>query len=165
MASEAKRSRRLLGREEKKGRMFDPSLDYGLLPSLTGFALRRASLLDFGGFGDALGDRSITPLRYSLIEVVGANPGLQQVQLAEILGLAKPAATLAIDFWESRKCVERRKDERDRRSYGIFLTPTGKRTLANLQRLVAEHDKKLTSCLSDAELESLHSCLKKIYDQ
>ena len=46
-----------------KTRMFDPSLDYGLLPTLTGFALRRASLLDFGGFGEALGDRAITPLR------------------------------------------------------------------------------------------------------
>lgn len=145
--------------------MFDPSLDYGILPSLTGFALRRASLLDFGQFGDALGDRAITPLRYSLLEVVGANPGLQQVQLAEILGLAKPAATLAIDFWESRDCVERRKDERDRRSYGIFLTDSGKRTLATLQGLVVEHDQKLTNCLSETELESLRSCLKKIYDQ
>lgn len=145
--------------------MFDPSLNYGLLPSLTGFALRRASLLDFSQFSDALGDRSITPLRYSLLEVVGANPGLQQVQLADILGLAKPAATLAIDFWESRDCVTRRRHERDRRSYGIYLTETGKRILTELQRRVVEHDRSLTNCLSEAELENLRSYLKKIYDQ
>ena len=144
--------------------MFDPSLEYGLLPSLTGFALRRASLLDFGGFGDALGDRSITPLRYSLLEVVGANPGLQQVQLADILRLTKPAATLAIDFWESRECISRRKDARDRRSYGIYLTESGKRTLAKLQRRVVEHDQNLASCLTETELRSLRGCLKKIYD-
>lgn len=145
--------------------MFDPSLDYGLLPTLTGFALRRASLLDFGGFGEALGDRSITPLRYSMLEMIGANPGLQQVQLADILGLAKPAATIAIDFWQARECVARRKDARDRRSYGIYLTRTGEETLAELRRRVVEHDRNLTRCLSDGELRELRNSLKKIYNQ
>lgn len=145
--------------------MFDPSLDYGLLPTLTGFALRRASLLDFGGFGDALGDRSITPLRYSMLEMIGANPGLQQVQLADILGLAKPAATIAIDFWQARKCVTRRKDARDRRSYGVYLTETGEETLSELRRRVVEHDTKLTECLSEAELGHLRQYLKRIYEQ
>jgi DNA-binding MarR family transcriptional regulator len=145
--------------------MFDPALDYGLLPTLTGFALRRASLLDFGGFGDALGDRSITPLRYSMLELIGANPGLQQVQLAEILGLAKPAASIAIDFWQARECVVRRKDARDRRSYGINLTTTGEETLSQLQHKVAKHDRNLTRCLSERELSELRNSLKKIYNQ
>ena len=145
--------------------MFDPTLDYGLLPRLTGFALRRASLLDFASFGEALGDRSITPLRYSMLEMIGANPGLQQVQLADILGLAKPAATIAIDFWQARECVTRNKDARDRRSYGVYLTETGKKTLANLQRNVLEHDRNLTSCLSETELGELRNSLSKIYSQ
>lgn len=145
--------------------MFDPALDYGLLPRLTGFALRRASLLDFASFGEALGDRSITPLRYSMLEMIGANPGLQQVQLADILGLAKPAATIAIDFWQARECVTRNKDARDRRSYGVYLTETGEKTLANLQRNVLEHDRNLTSCLSETELGELRNSLRKIYSQ
>jgi DNA-binding MarR family transcriptional regulator len=145
--------------------MFDPSLDYGLLPTLTGFALRRASLLDFGGFGDALGDRSITPLRYSMLEMIGANPGLQQVQLADILGLAKPATTIAIDFWQARGCVTRRKDTRDRRSYGVYLTETGQETLSELRLRVLEHDGRLTNRLTAAELENLRSYLKRIYEQ
>jgi DNA-binding MarR family transcriptional regulator len=144
--------------------MFDPSLDYGLLPSLTGFALRRASLLDFAKFGEALGDKAITPLRYSMLEVVGANPGLPQVQLADILGLSKPAATLALDFWQSRKCITRRKDARDRRSHGIFLTETGKQALAGLQQRVSAHDMELTSNLTNEELANLRSYLRKIYE-
>jgi DNA-binding MarR family transcriptional regulator len=142
--------------------MFDPSLDYGLLPSLTGFALRRASLLDFSGFGDAMGDKAITPLRYSMLEVVGANPGLQQVQLADILGLSKPAATIAIDFWQSRKCINRRKDSQDRRSYGIFLTESGEETLADLRSRVIVHDQKLTVSLTQEELANLRAYLRKI---
>lgn len=144
--------------------MFDPSLDYGLLPSLTGFALRRASLLDFGGFGDAMGDKAITPLRYSVLEVVGSNPGLQQVLLAEILGLSKPAATIALDFWQARKCITRRKVPRDRRSHGIFLTKVGEDTLADLRRRVILHDQELTSSLTPEELADLRSFLRRIYE-
>lgn len=142
--------------------LFDPSLDYGLLPSLTGFALRRASILDFSGFGDSVGDRTITPLRYSLLELVGANPGLSQVQLAEILGLSRPAATITIDFWQERGCISRRAASGDRRSYGIHLTDEGELFLAELQRKVLAHDNRLTRMLSGEELEQLRGLLNRI---
>lgn len=148
---------------EKLG-LFDKRFDFGLLPTLTGFALRRASLLDFNRFGDAAGDRAITPLRYSLLEVVGANPGLQQVQLAEILGLSKPAATLTIDFWQARNCLSRQKDARDRRSHGIFLTATGEAELQRLQDRILAHDAELTRALSETELKELRALLLRISD-
>ncbi len=153
------------GQRRKKLGLFDPSLDYGLLPELTGFALRRASILDFSGFGEAVGDRSITPLRYSLLEVVGVNPGLQQVQLAEILGLSKPAATLTINFWQTRKCLTRRKDARDRRSYGIFLTEAGQAKLDELRALVLRHDAEFTRTLSSHELAILRTLLARLYGE
>ena len=159
----SRRELKMAGSPRRRLKMFDSSLDYGLLPSLTGFALRRASLHDFGGFGEAVRDRSITPLRYSLLEVVGANPGLSQVQLAETLGLAKPAATLAIDYWEGRKCVTRRKDPSDRRSYGIVLTKIGEDTLGELQTRIVEHDARLTKSLSVREFAQLRSLLQRIY--
>lgn len=149
----------------EKLRLFDDRFEYGLLPSLTGFALRRASLLDFNRFGDAVGDRAITPLRYSLLEVVGANPGLSQVQLAEILGLSKPAATVTIDFWQGRSCLSREKGIHDRRSFGIFLTLSGEAELRRLQTRIAEHDKALTACLSQQELSQLHTLLQRISDR
>lgn len=144
--------------------VFDGSFDYGQLPSLTGFHLRRASLADFSTFSDEIGDRSITPLRYSVLEVVGANPGLQLVQLAAILGLSKPAATLAIDFWEARECLSRRKTPADGRARGVHLTKNGKEVLAELRRQVARHDAALTASLTKAELEILHTALRKIID-
>jgi hypothetical protein len=60
--------------------MFDPELSYGQLPKLIGFALRRASIRDFSRFGYAVGDKAITPLRYSVLEIIGANPRIQQVK-------------------------------------------------------------------------------------
>ena len=143
---------------------FDPSFAYGQLPNLTGFHLRRASLVDFGAFLDAIGDRSVTPLRYSVLEVVGANPGLQQVQLAAILGLSKPAATLAINFWQERDCLNRRETPADRRARGVHLTDTGEEVLAELRDKVALHDAALTASLSETELATLHIVLRKIIE-
>ena len=164
MTSDTKQVRKQPEKRRATARMFDPALSYGQLPLLTGFALRRASLFDFAGFGEAVGEKAITPLRYSMLEVVGANPGLQQVQLADILGLSRPAATIAIDFWEKRKCLARRRDAKDRRSYGIFLTSTGEDTLAELQKRVQAHDRELTKSLSSEELANLRSCLRRIYE-
>lgn len=144
-------------------KLFDLSYSYGQLAALTGFALRRASLLDFGNFGDSVGDRAITPLRYSLLEIVGSNPGLQQVELAKILGLSKPAATLGLDFWQKRDCISRRKERDDRRSYGIHLTETGAAILEQLRESVRKHDEALTACLSDEELLQLRTLLRRIY--
>ena len=157
-------ARELAEPRRKSLRMFDPALDYGLLPSLTGFALRRASLLDFSKFAEAVGDRAITPLRYSFLELVGVNPGLPQVQLAEILGLSKPAASLAIDFWQARKCISRRRDTTDRRTRGIYLTQLGEEKLDELRSAVARHDKSLTSALSNEELVTLRGLLERVFN-
>ena len=142
--------------------VFDGSFEYGQLPKLIGFHLRRASLLDFSTFSNETGHRSITPLRYSVLEVVGANPGLQQVQLAAILGLTKPAATLAIDFWEERDSLSRRRTPADGRARGVYLTEHGEKVLAELRQKVARHDNALTASLSNEELETLHIALRKI---
>ena len=60
-----------------------------------------------------------------MLEVIGRNPGLPQTQLAAALALTRPATSLAVDFWEDRGCVERRKIRGDRRSVGVYLTAHG----------------------------------------
>ena len=154
----------LATQSDAKIALFDRTFDYGQLPSLIGFHLRRASLLDFSTFPEEIGDRSITPLRYSVLEVVGANPGLRQMQLAAVLGLSKPAATLAIDFWEARNCLSRRRLPEDGRARGVHLTEEGGSTLVELRKQVARHDQALTASLSDDERRTLQMVLRKIIE-
>ena len=158
------KERPLATQSDTKLALFDRTFDYGQLPRLLGFHLRRASIVDFSTFSDEIGDRSITPLRYSALEVVGANPGLRQTQLAAILGLSKPAATLAVDFWEARNCLIRRRIPEDGRARDIHLTPDGEMTLDELRKQVARHDQALTASLSEPELRALHSALRKIIE-
>jgi DNA-binding MarR family transcriptional regulator len=153
---------------ERKGRRktfkpFDPALDLGLLLQLTGFAVRRAQLRVFSRFARSVGDKSVTPQRFSMLEVIGANPGLQQSQLAGVLGLSRPAATVTIDYWQARHCVERRSDPKDRRSNGIYITPQGREVLEELEAQVLAHDRDLTARLTAGQIRQLCQLLEKIY--
>ena len=138
-------------------------VDYGLLPDLTGFSVKLVWILGHGLLAREFGDTGITPHRFSMLEVIGRNPGLQQTQLAAALALTRPATTLAVDFWEERDCVERRKIPGDRRSFGVYPTPHGEQELSRLQKLVHKADAALTAGLSDAEVRELRRLLKKIH--
>lgn len=162
LGREAELSKEVSQSTQKGFKTFDPSFDYGHLPTLIGFHLRSAYLSYSRTFSEAISDRSITPLRYSVLEVVEANPGLQQVQLAAILGLSNPAATLVIDYWQARNSMTRRRSATDGRHHAVEVTEQGRRLLAQLRQKVARHDANLTVSLSQEELTQLYSSLKKI---
>jgi DNA-binding MarR family transcriptional regulator len=138
-------------------------IDFGLLPDLTGFSVKLVWILGHGLLGRAFGESGITPHRFSVLEVIGRNPGLQQTQLAAALALTRPATTLAIDFWEERACVERRKILGDRRSFGVYPTDHGTAELERLRAAVREADQALTAGLTAAETRELQRLLKKIH--
>jgi DNA-binding MarR family transcriptional regulator len=141
----------------------EATIDYGMLAHRTGFSVKLVWILGYALLMRAFGDSGITPQRFSMLELIGCNPGLQQTQLGNALGLSRSAATLTIDFWEDRGCIERRADRNDRRSFEIYLTPQGEIELARLRELVLESDTALTSGLSDAEASELRRLLAKIH--
>ena len=138
-------------------------VDYGLLTDLTGFSVKLAWILGHGLLSREFDESGITPHRFSVLEVIGRNPGLQQTQLAAALALSRPATTLAVDFWEERRCVERRDTPGDRRSFGVFLTPHGEQELKRLRALVRKADAALTADLTAAETAELRRLLAKIH--
>lgn len=137
-------------------------VDYGLLPDLTGFSLKLAWVLGHGILSREL-DAGVTPHRFSTLEVISRNPGMQQTQLAAALALTRPATTLAVDFWQERGCVERRKIAGDRRLSGVYTTSHGELELERLRLRVREADVALTADLSAEEIETLRSLLRKIH--
>jgi DNA-binding MarR family transcriptional regulator len=140
----------------------DKAIDYGLLPELVGFSVKLVWLLGHGALSRELGE-PVTPHRFSVLEVIGRNPGLQQTQLADALALSRPATTLAINFWEERGCVERRHIPDDRRSFGIHATDHGTQELARLRKAVRRADEALTSGLTPDERQELRRLLYKIH--
>jgi DNA-binding MarR family transcriptional regulator len=138
-------------------------IDYGLLLELTGFSMKLTCILVEGLAARELDDPGITPLRFSILEVIGRNPGLQQMQLASALALSRPATTLELDFWENRGCIERRTLAEDRRSFGVYPTKLGMQELERLGAILRHVETIFTSQLTASERTELRRLLKKIH--
>jgi DNA-binding MarR family transcriptional regulator len=132
------------------------------LPELLGYNLRRAQIEMWRDFTQNVGEGEIRPGLYSLILLVGANPGIAQIELANYLGVDKASIVALIDRLEDSGWVLRKRSVEDRRRHGIFLTPAGIKKLAQLKREVTAHDKKFTSRFTPGEYATLLEFLQRV---
>ena len=119
-----------------------PEIDFGPLSDSLGYALRRAQLAVFKNFRDAFAGVEITPAQYSVLLVIGRNPGLKQTRVSDALNIKHTNFVALIDTLERRGLAERAAAA-DRRSYALYLTSAGKRLLKTLDALNAAHEAKV----------------------
>jgi DNA-binding MarR family transcriptional regulator len=134
----------------------------GILPSLVGYHLRRAHVAVFQDFAREMVGLDITPGQVGVLQVIAANPGLSQTALGRAIGIDRSTVVAVIDRLETRSLVVRAASPTDRRSYALRLSPEGERTLAEIERRVRAHEKRIARALSAAEREQLIQLLKKI---
>jgi DNA-binding MarR family transcriptional regulator len=139
-----------------------PGLDYGVLDELLGYALRRAQVGMFLAFHAATRGQEITPPRFTALVIVGANPGIGQSALGQVLGIARSGAMMLTDWMQERGLVERRRRPNDGRSWGVHLTPRGEKLIAAMKRRVAAEDRKRAAVLSPRERRELLRLLNKL---
>lgn len=106
-----------------------------------GYAVRRFQIWIFQDFIKTLGEVDIRPTQYSVLTVIGANPGLSQMAVAKRLGIERARLVHLLDSLEQRKLVKRVKSKTDRRSHALHLTAPGETALAKFKRLAAEHER------------------------
>lgn len=139
-----------------------PGIDYGVLDRLVGYALRRAQILVYEDFQQALLPWQITPPRFSALVLIARNPGMKQTELANLLGIARSGVVMLTDGLEALGLVQRVASPTDRRAYQLALTEQGQRALADIEAAVAEHDARVSSRLTDAEKQALMRLLAKL---
>ena len=139
----------------------DDGLEHGILPGLIGYQLRLAQLAVFRDFERTVGDLGISPGRVGVLVLVNGNPGITQSRLAKAVGLDRSTLVPVLDGLERRGLVERRRGE-DRRTNGLWLTPSGKRRLASVKRRILAHERRMVSGMTDRERDQLVALLKKL---
>lgn len=139
-----------------------PGLDYGVLDELLGYALRRAQVGMFLAFHAATRGQEITPPRFTALVIVGANPGIGQSALGQVLGIARSGAMMLTDWMQERSLVERRRRPNDGRAWGVHLTPRGEKLIAAMKGRVAAEDRKRAGVLSARERRELLRLLNKL---
>ena len=137
-------------------------LKYDVLDELLGYTLRRAQVAMFVAFHQATRGQDITPPRFTALVIVGANPGISQTVLANVLGIARSGAMLLTNWFEARGLIERRRRPNDGRAWGLHLTRRGERLVERLKIDVVRLDLKWTKHLSPRERRELLRLLEKL---
>ena len=120
-----------------------------------GYAVRRFQIWIFQDFIKTLGAVDIRPTQYSVLTVIGANPGLSQMAVAKRLGIERARLVHLLDSLERRRLVKRIKSKTDRRSHALHLTAQGETALAKFKRLADEHERHVEDKIGKANRERL----------
>ena len=72
-----------------------------------GYAVRRFQIWIFQDFISTLAAVDIRPTQYSVLTVIGANPGLSQMAVAKRLGIERARLVHLLDSLEHRELVSR----------------------------------------------------------
>lgn len=139
-----------------------PGIQYGVLDTLTGYAVRRTQLRMYEDFVQALAPWHITPPRYSALVIISLNPGLKLTQLAQILGIARSGAVILVDALADLGYVSRDPMPEDRRAFSLQLTDRGRADLETITATVQAHDERVTASLDPQERATLHGLLHKL---
>jgi MarR family transcriptional regulator, transcriptional regulator for hemolysin len=113
-------------------------------------------------FGDALGEvGGSVPMWLILTHVIGENWPAQH-QLARAMHIEGPTLTRHLDGLEDAGLIVRTREPSDRRAVRVELTEAGRAKHAELRQAVIGFNRRLTSGLSEAELEELRGLLGRL---
>ena len=139
------------------------ALQLGELSELLGYSLKRAQLKIFEDFLRCVAPLQLTPAQFSVLLLIEKNPGRNQTEIANTLGILRPNFVAMLDGLESRDLCTRMRATHDRRSHVLILTDKGRAVLARAKKLVAtKHEARLNELLGPANRAALLSMLTKV---
>ncbi|WGR94307.1 MarR family winged helix-turn-helix transcriptional regulator [Bradyrhizobium sp. ISRA443] len=133
----------------------DGEIGLDALVGHAGYAVRRFQLWIFQDFIKTLAAVDIRPTQYSVMTVIGANPGLSQMAVAKRLGIERARLVHLLDSLEERDFVSRSASATDRRSHALHLTVSGKAALSQFKRLAAKHERHVADKIGKENRERL----------
>src|SRR6266404_2269673 len=112
---------------------------------------------------DGAAPLQLTPAQFSVLLLLDKNPGRNQTEIANTLGILRPNFVAMLDGLESRDLCTRMRSSNDRRSHILVLTDKGRAVLARAKKLVAsKHEARLNELLGPAGRIALLDMLSKI---
>jgi DNA-binding MarR family transcriptional regulator len=134
----------------------DAALQLGELSELLGYSLKRAQLKVFEDFLRCMAPLQLTPAQFSVLLLLDRNPGRNQTEIANTLGILRPNFVAMLDGLESRDLCARMRSTNDRRSHILVLTDKGRGVLVRAKKLVAtKHEARLNELLGPANRVAL----------
>ena len=114
--------------------------ELGDLNDRLGYFVRRVQVWIFQDFIRRLSRIDISPAQFSVLVVVGANPGLSQAELGLTLGIERARLVRLLHGLEQRSLTQRLPSSTDGRRHALQLTGQGQKLLTRAKALANEHE-------------------------
>jgi DNA-binding MarR family transcriptional regulator len=140
-------------------------IDTRYLETLLGYNTRRASLTIISRFMERMAVFELRPVDFSVLSLIGHNPGITSRQLCSVLNILPPNLVGFLKTFEKRQLIERKPHPTDGRAVGLFLTEAGNSLMRQAETTANESDLSTATSLTAAERKTLTRLLQKIYLQ
>lgn len=123
-----------------------------------GFLVRRLHQIHLALFAEECANFDVTPVQYSVLFVVGEQPGIDQSKVATELGVDRATLASVAARLESNGFIRRIVSRLDRRQKLLNLTARGKATLGKMQESVSRAHARTIAPLPPGERELFWIC-------
>jgi DNA-binding MarR family transcriptional regulator len=137
---------------------------YQQLALRPGFLIRRLHQIHVALFAEECAAFNVTPVQYSIMTVLGAQPGLEQARVAYEVGVDRTTMADVLARLESRTLVRRKQSPADKRMKLAELTPSGRKLLRDMDRCAQRAHDRTVAALSPQERAQFTSYLVRLVD-
>jgi DNA-binding MarR family transcriptional regulator len=131
----------------------------GELSDNLGYRVRRTQLWVFKDVSRRLAPFDLSPAQFSVLAVIDANPGINQLTIASALDIERAGLGRLVDRLEQRGLVTRTASAVHSRYYVLHLTAAGAKLLDRVKPVIAASEKALAEKLGSNEHRRLLQAL------
>lgn len=137
-------------------------MNYGRLFDFAGYRIKLAYSLVFQSFNEMFAELNLAFGQYSVLVLIGLNPGVSQLALAQAAGLDGSTIVPITNRFAELGWINRVRRTEDRRVYALRITPAGQAILDQADHLIEEHDRQLLASFTQHERETLKALLGRL---
>ncbi len=138
-------------------------IDSRFLKTLLGYNARRATVSIMALFDERMATLDLKPVEFSVLCLIGRNPGITPSQLCAELALLPPHLTKILTRLDKRGLLTRHVLPADKRAVSLGLSTHGVALLAQAEATVAQLEADAASALTARQQKTLIELLQKIY--
>ncbi|GAA5047447.1 MarR family winged helix-turn-helix transcriptional regulator [Erythrobacter westpacificensis] len=138
--------------------------EFGELDGIVGFHIRLAHGAVYRHFTETFAALGMTQKQVSVLWLVGANPGVAQIELGSRLRMDRATTMTIVNRLQERGYLRREKSSSDGRKQSLHLTDEGEQALQQAKQCIEEHEAWLKSRFTADEVEKLVEMLSRIHE-
>jgi DNA-binding MarR family transcriptional regulator len=142
----------------------DSSLFERDLAQRPGFLIRRLHQIHVALFAEECLGFDVTPVQYSIMSVIAQQPGLDQSQISEEVGVDRATLANVVARLEASGLLKRITSRLDRRQKLLTLTPKGKSLMSRMREPVFRAHARTIETLAPQDREVLLGLLATLVD-